>query len=56
MVKLVVERILSAVSIVGLIIGTRNKKKGWLFTSLISSCIRLGMGVGYFIDSIDEEE
>lgn len=55
MVKVVIERILSIISIVGLIVGTRNKKKGWMVASLVSSCVRLGMGLSYFIDFIEEE-
>ena len=56
MAKLVIERILSKISIGGLVIGTRCKKKGWLLASLVCSCIRLGMGVGYYIDSIEEDD
>ena len=56
MAKLIIERILSTISIVGLVIGSCSKKKGWLLASLVSSCIRLGMGVGYFIDSIEDDD
>ena len=56
MAKLIIERILSSISIVGLVLGTRTRKKEWLLASLVSSCIRLGMGVGYFIDSIEDDD
>ena len=56
MAKLIIERILSTISIVGLVIGSCSKKKGWLLASLVSSCIRLGMGVGYFIDLIEDDD
>lgn len=54
--RLVIERCLSIVSLVGLGIGFKKKSMYWLTATIVSAAIRLGMGIQRLIDDMDEDE
>lgn len=55
MAKFILERCLNMTTIMGLLIGAKKKRKGWLLVALISASIHLGLMIGYSLPEEDSD-